>query len=103
MDMKAHLHKLFYDENYLSQDRERHRKALERYKTDYDKCSILEETNSYYSNSSDRNCIEFSFSITCSCGETMTGIIRRRDKSDKLHCSCGLVWEVNKPYKEDEE
>jgi len=45
---------------------------------------------------------EFSFSVTCSCGRTMKGIIRKQDKSDKLHCSCGLVWEVNKPYKEEE-
>ena len=100
MDMKAHLHKLFYDENYQTQDRERHRKAL--YKTNYEKCSILEETNSCYSNSSDGDYMEFSFSIICSCGRTMKGIIRKQDKSDKLHCSCGLVWEVNKPYKEEE-
>lgn len=44
----------------------------------------------------------FTFSITCSCGENMNGIIRHGDISDKLHCTCGLVWEVNKPYREEE-
>jgi hypothetical protein len=46
---------------------------------------------------------EFSFSLNCSCGNNMEGIIGHGDKLDKLHCSsCGLVWEVNKPYKEGE-
>lgn len=39
----------------------------------------------------------FSFLLTCTCGKEMSGIIGRGDKSDKLHCSCGLIWEVNKP------
>lgn len=38
----------------------------------------------------------FSFALTCSCGKEMSGIIRYGDISDKVHCSCGLVWEVNK-------
>lgn len=42
---------------------------------------------------------QFPFSLTCSCGKEMSGIIRWGDISDKVHCSCGLVWEVNKPVK----
>lgn len=41
-----------------------------------------------------------SFSLTCSCGELMSGIIRRGDIQDKLHCRCGLVWTIPKPQEE---
>ena len=109
----------------------------------FKKCSILKETNSHYSGSSDklRDILPFGemdrttnknthggimpmteedkvrdreeikaymnneghiFSLKCSCGHIMSGIITCNDIYDKLHCDCGLVWKVNKPYKEIE-
>jgi len=44
---------------------------------------------------------QFSFALTCTCGKEMKGIIRWGDRSDKVHCGCGLVWEVNKPIREE--
>ena len=44
---------------------------------------------------------EYAFSLICSCGNIMNGIITSNDIYDKLHCNCGLVWKVNKPYKEE--
>jgi len=44
----------------------------------------------------------YSFSLICNCGATINGVILNGSKSDKLHCDCGLVWEVNKPYVEEE-
>ena len=43
---------------------------------------------------------DFPFILKCSCGKEMSGFVREDNKSDKLHCTCGLVWEVNKPYKD---
>jgi len=75
----------------------------------FEKCSILKETNINYSNSSDKlqymNIKEHIFSLICSCGHIVSGIITGNDIYDiydKLHCDCGLVWKVNKPYKESE-
>jgi len=97
----------------------------------FKKCSILKETNSHYSNSSDKflnilpfggimpmteedkvrdreeiksymNNKEHIFSLICSCGHIISGIITSDDIYDKLHCDCGLVWKVNKPYVEIE-
>jgi len=109
----------------------------------FKKCSILKDTNSNYSNSSDklRDILPFGeidrttnkyahgrimpmteedkardrediksymnnkghiFSLICSCGHIMSGIITNNDIYDKLHCDCGLVWKINKPYKEIE-
>lgn len=43
---------------------------------------------------------EFSFKLFCSCGRRMNGVIKEED-CDKLHCTCGLVWRVNKPYRKE--
>jgi len=105
MDIKTHLHKLFYDEDYQVQDQERCRKAMEEYRLKFEKCSILKETNSHYSGSSEMTQIvkdrTYLFSLICNCGATINGVILNGSKSDKLHCNCGLVWEVNKPLKEE--
>jgi hypothetical protein len=45
----------------------------------------------------------FEFGLRCTCGVEITGgFYSIDDKVDRLHCDCGLVWEVKKPYKESE-
>ena len=109
----------------------------------FKKCSILKETNTHYSDSSDKLCNilpfgemdrtdgkythgdimpitdedkardreeikiyvenkEIAFKLICSCGNVIRGIVGGKYDSDKLHCDCGLVWKVNKPYREDD-
>ena len=43
----------------------------------------------------------FQFTIICTCWEKIDGEVGCSQKSDTVHCKCGLVWEVNRPYKED--
>lgn len=43
---------------------------------------------------------EYRFSLVCYCGETIDGLVGGDYEKDRLHCNCGLVWEVKKPYRE---
>ena len=44
---------------------------------------------------------EYYFKFICSCGNEMNGVVDKEDTCDELHCACGLVWPVLKPYKEE--
>jgi len=63
--------------------------------TEADKARDREEIKSYMNNK------EHIFSLICSYGHIISGIITSNDIYDKLHCDCGLVWKINKPYKEE--
>jgi len=84
----------------------------------FKKCSILKDTNTHYSNSSDklrdilpfgemdRTTNKYAHGAIMPMTETDKTRDREEIKSyndiyDKLHCDCGLVWKVNKPYKEN--
>lgn len=45
---------------------------------------------------------EISFLLVCSCGEKLKGYFSDLDKIERLHCNCGLVWDIKRPWKDEE-
>lgn len=43
---------------------------------------------------------EHSFSVVCSCGNKHNGFLGEDDLQERIHCECGMVWTIQRPYQE---
>jgi len=41
---------------------------------------------------------EINFELRCDCGDRLFGYFSKEDEAEKIHCPCGLIWEIVRPY-----